>query len=70
MLSSAGIFGLTAERPQVYERSAFGAAIDLAVGLGVHPNSATAVKAMTRSGKSLSAFGAACWFKRDLAQRE
>jgi sugar (pentulose or hexulose) kinase len=52
MQITADIFGLTAERPEIYETSALGAAINLAVGLGVHADYAIAVKAMTRSGKS------------------
>lgn len=54
MQITADIFGLTAERPEVYETSALGAAINLAVGLGLHADYATAVKAMTRSGKSFA----------------
>lgn len=50
MQITADVFGITAERPAVYETSALGAAINLAVGLGVHPDYATAVRAMTRTG--------------------
>ncbi len=50
MQITADVFGLTAERPQVTETSALGAAINLAVGLGLHSDYATAVKAMTRVG--------------------
>lgn len=49
MQITADVFGLTAERPAVYETSALGAAINLAVGLGVHADYATAVAAMTRT---------------------
>ena len=35
-------------RPHTYETSGLGAAIDCAVGLGLHPDFATAVKEMTR----------------------
>lgn len=51
MQITADIFGLPAERPEIYETSALGAAINLAVGLGVHADYATAIKAMTRTGK-------------------
>jgi sugar (pentulose or hexulose) kinase len=50
MQITADVFGLPAERPQVYETSALGAAINLAVGLGLHPDYKTAVVAMTRIG--------------------
>jgi sugar (pentulose or hexulose) kinase len=50
MQITADVFGLTAERPQVYETSALGAAINLAVGLGLHPDYKTAVAAMTHVG--------------------
>ncbi|MCD4671740.1 MAG: carbohydrate kinase, partial [Anaerolineaceae bacterium] len=45
---TADIFGLPASRPHVYEASGLGAAIDAAVGIGLHPNFETAVKEMTR----------------------
>jgi sugar (pentulose or hexulose) kinase len=51
MQITADVFGCAIERPQVYETSALGAAINLAVGLGLHPDYARAVAAMTRSGK-------------------
>jgi sugar (pentulose or hexulose) kinase len=35
---TADIFGLPASRPHVYEASGLGAAIDAAVGLGLHPD--------------------------------
>ena len=50
MQITADVFGLPAERPAVYETSALGAAINLAVGLGMHPDYPTAVAAMTRIG--------------------
>lgn len=50
MQITADVFGLVAERPQVTETSALGAAINLAVGLGVHTDYPTAVAAMTRVG--------------------
>ncbi len=50
MQLTADVFGLTAERPHTYETSGLGAAIDAAVGLGLHPDFDTAVAAMTRVG--------------------
>jgi sugar (pentulose or hexulose) kinase len=50
MQITADVFGLPTERPEVYETSALGAAINLAVGLKVHPDYATAVAAMARTG--------------------
>ena len=47
---TADLFGLPASRPHVYEASGLGAAIDLAVGLGVHKDFPAAVAAMTRVG--------------------
>ena len=51
MQITADVFGLTAERPEIYETSALGAAMNLAVGLGVHNDYASAVAAMARIGK-------------------
>ena len=51
MQLTADIFGLPAERPHVYETSGLGAAIDCAVGLGLHPDFEAAISAMTRVGK-------------------
>ena len=48
MQLTADIFNLPASRPHVYEASGLGAAMDLAVGLGLHPNFESAVKEMTR----------------------
>ncbi len=45
---TADIFNLPAARPHIYETSGLGAAIDAAVGLGLHPDFATAVGEMTR----------------------
>jgi sugar (pentulose or hexulose) kinase len=50
MQITADIFGLPTARPHIYETSGLGAAIDLAVGLGLHPNFDTAVREMTRLG--------------------
>ena len=50
MQITADIFGLPAVRPHVYEASGLGAAIDAAVGAGIHPDFETAVKEMTHPG--------------------
>ena len=51
MQITADVFGQTVERPEVYETSGLGAAINLAVGLGLHADHATAVTAMARTGR-------------------
>jgi sugar (pentulose or hexulose) kinase len=51
MQLTADIFDLTAEKPHTNETSALGAAIDAAVGLGLHSDFKSAVKAMTRVGE-------------------
>ncbi len=48
---TADVFNLPTARPHLYETSGLGAAIDAAVGLGLHPDFASAVKAMTRVGE-------------------
>jgi sugar (pentulose or hexulose) kinase len=50
MQITADIFGLPASRPHTYEASGLGAAIDAAVGLGLHPDFDSAVREMTRVG--------------------
>jgi len=50
MQLTADIFNMPAERPHTYETSALGAAIDAAVGLKLHPDFTSAVRAMTRVG--------------------
>lgn len=52
MQLTADVFGLPAARPHVYEASGLGAAIDAAVGLGLHSSFEAAVKEMTRPGKT------------------
>ncbi len=52
MQITADIFGLPTARPHVYEASGLGAAIDAAVGLGLHPDFKAAVAAMTRLGET------------------
>ena len=50
MQLTADIFGIPAERPHTYETSGLGAAIDVAVGLGIYPDFDVAVEKMTRVG--------------------
>ena len=45
---TADIFGLPTSRPHTHETSGLGAAIDAAVGLGLHPSFEAAVASMTR----------------------
>lgn len=51
MQITADVFGLPAARPHVDEASGLGAAIDAAVGLGIHPDFPTAVAEMTRTAE-------------------
>jgi len=48
MQITADIFGLPAARPHIYEASGLGAAIDAAVGVGLHRDFSSAVAEMTR----------------------
>jgi sugar (pentulose or hexulose) kinase len=48
MQITADIFNRPASRPHIYETSGLGAAMDAAVGLGLHPDFETAVAEMTR----------------------
>ncbi|HSB36769.1 MAG TPA: FGGY-family carbohydrate kinase, partial [Thermoanaerobaculia bacterium] len=48
---TADVFGLPVGRPHVYEASGLGAAVDAAVGLGLHPDFGSAVTSMTRVGR-------------------
>jgi sugar (pentulose or hexulose) kinase len=50
MQITADVFGLPASRAHLYEASGLGAAIDAAVGLGLHRDFETAIKEMTRPG--------------------
>ncbi|MCD4685865.1 MAG: FGGY-family carbohydrate kinase [Anaerolineae bacterium] len=50
MQLTADLFGLPATRSHTYETSGLGAAIDAAVGLGLHPDFNSAVRAMTHIG--------------------
>ena len=49
---TADVFGLPASRPHTHETSGLGAAIDAAVGLGLHPSFEAAVAAMTRAAET------------------
>jgi sugar (pentulose or hexulose) kinase len=49
---TADVFGLPTARPHTHETSGLGAAIDAAVGMGLHPDIETAVGAMTRMGET------------------
>jgi sugar (pentulose or hexulose) kinase len=49
---TADVFGLPASRPHVYEASGLGAAMDAAVGLHLHPDFRTALREMTRLGRT------------------
>ena len=51
MQIAADVFGLAAERPQVAEASALGAAMLAAAGLGWHADVPAAAKAMARAGR-------------------
>ncbi len=44
---TADVFGLPASRPHVYEASGLGAAMDAAVGAGIHKDFPTAIREMT-----------------------
>jgi len=50
MQITADVFGQSVERPDIADTSALGAAINIAVGLGLHPDYPAAVAAMTRTG--------------------
>ena len=54
MQLTADIFDLPTERPHTYETSALGAAIDAAVGLGLHGDFRIALREMTRVGETYS----------------
>jgi sugar (pentulose or hexulose) kinase len=51
MQLTADVFGLPAARPHVYETAGLGAAMDAAVGLGLHADFDAAVREMTRVGR-------------------
>ena len=51
MQLTADIFNMEAERPHTFETSGLGAAIDVAVGIGIYSSFDEAVENMTRVGK-------------------
>lgn len=51
MRVTADVFGLPAERPHTFETSGLGAAMNVAVGLGLYPDHDAAVRSMTRVGR-------------------
>jgi sugar (pentulose or hexulose) kinase len=51
MQLTADIFGLPSERPHTYETSGLGAAINVAVGLGIYKDYDQAIENMTRVGQ-------------------
>lgn len=51
MQITADVFGLPAQRPHTFEASGLGAAINAAVGIGLYPDHARAVAAMTHPGE-------------------
>jgi sugar (pentulose or hexulose) kinase len=48
MQLTADVFGLPTSRPHIYDASGLGAAMDAAVGVGIHPDFPTAISEMTR----------------------
>ena len=52
MQLTADVFGLPVSRPHTYEASGLGAAINAAVGIGLHQDYPTAISAMTRLGQT------------------
>jgi sugar (pentulose or hexulose) kinase len=69
MQLTADIFNLPASRPHVYEASGLGAAMDLAVGLGLHPDFESAVKEMTRVSDTFEPIPANARLYKDLYER-
>jgi sugar (pentulose or hexulose) kinase len=59
MQLTADVFGLPVSRPHVYEASGLGAAMDAAVGAGIHPDFASAIKDMTHLGDTFAPNGKA-----------
>ena len=51
MQITANVFNLPCERAHLYETSGLGAAVLAAVGLGLHPDFASAIAQMTRIGE-------------------
>lgn len=51
MQLTADVFGIPAARAHTYEASGLGAAIDAAVGVGLHPDFSAAIESMTHRGE-------------------
>lgn len=66
---AADVFGLPVGRPHTNETSGLGAAIDAAVGLGIHPSFDAAVAAMTRVVETREPDPAAAALYDDLYRR-
>lgn len=62
----ADVFGLPARQPHTHETSGLGAAIDAAVGLGLHPSFEAAVASMTRVAETRDPDPAASALYEDL----
>lgn len=54
MQLTADVFGMPVSRPHVYEASGLGAAMNAAVGAGLHPDYESALKSMTRLGNTFT----------------
>ena len=54
MQLTADVIGLPVSRPHLYEASGLGAAINAAVGVGIHPDYPAALKAMTHLGDTFN----------------
>jgi len=69
MQLTADIFNLPAIRPHTHETSGLGAAIDCAVGLGLHSGFDAAVAAMVRTGRCFEPIAANAALYENLYQR-
>ncbi len=58
MQITADVFGITAQRPHTFETSGLGAAINAAVGAGLHPNYNTAIDRMVHEGDKFTPIAA------------
>lgn len=64
----ADVFGLPASRPHTHEAAGLGAAIDVALGVGLHPDPETAVSEMVRVTDRFEPAAAASRIYEDLYQ--
>jgi sugar (pentulose or hexulose) kinase len=69
MQITADVFGLPTSRPHTSEASGLGAAVDVAVGLGLHSSFEAAVSAMVRTGETFEPDAAAHRIYDDLYHR-